>query len=721
MNLPNNLLNYYTREIPMKKYILYFRFFAILLILNLLTVSCIIAQKKPKDQFTFPPLNKIEVPKVQKVELKNGMKLYLVEDHQYPTIDMRAMINVGSIYEPADKIGLASLTGTVLRTGGTEKRDGDEIDRLLETLGATVETDIGEGSGYIYVSVLKEDIDKGIDILADILIHPAFRQEKIDLAKIEARSGISRRNDNVLGIANREFNSLIYGKTHPYARYEEYATIDAITRDDMVSLYKKYFHPNNMIFAAWGDFDVKEFQKKIENAFNKWKASKIEFPPKPQVDYKYKYTINFIQKSDLNQSNILMGHIGGLLNDPDYPALTIMNQILSYERMFKVIRSQEGLTYSPWGYFGADYDHPDVFNCGTQTKSKSTIYAIRLMLKEIKRITEEEVTDEELTRAKESYLNSFVFSFDSKAKIVNRMLTYAYYDYPLDFIDKIKEGVEKVTKADILRVAKKHLHPDELQILVVGKKEDFDEPLSVLGKVNEIDITIPTPKAELPKASAEGMKKGKELIETMVEKMGGKKELTEVKNYSAEFKTTHSTPMGEFSMDGKITIVYPNKVHMMLNTPQGEITMVLSDENAWLITPQGKMPAPTQVKEQMIDNMIRDPIYLNKNLSDFTVQYIGEANFADKPAFEILITRGEKNYKLYLDKVSSLPVGIRMNTVGQQGPTEMEERYSDYRNTSGIMYPYKTTGFEKGKKMSEMIISKSTFNGTVDMKLFENK
>ncbi|MDZ7262075.1 MAG: insulinase family protein, partial [candidate division KSB1 bacterium] len=504
---------------------------AISVLMGLLLAGMALAQKGPKEPFAFPPLHKIEMPSVQKAELKNGMKLYLVEDHQYPTIDLRAMVGVGSIYEPADKIGLASITGTVLRTGGTETRTGDEIDELLETLGASVETSIGQGSGYVSVSVLKEDIDKGIDILADILMHPAFRQEKIDLAKIEARSMISRRNDDVWDITSREFNSLIYGKTHPYARYPEYATIDAITRDDIVAFYKKYFYPNNIIFAAWGDFKAKDMKKKLETAFARWPAAKIDFPPKPKVDYQYKYTVNFVQKSDLNQTHIQMGHIGGLMNDPDYPALTIMNQILSYDRMFKVIRTQEGLTYAPWGYFGAEYDHPGVFNCGTQTKSQSTVYAIRLMLKEVKRMTEEEVTDEELTRAKDTYLNGFVFNFDSRAKIVNRMMTYAYYNYPLDFIDRIKEAVEKVTKADVLRVARKYLHPDKLQILVVGKKEDFDEPLSVLGPVNEIDITIPEPKGEaVPAATPESLEKGKNFLNKVIQACGGLEAFRKIQN-----------------------------------------------------------------------------------------------------------------------------------------------------------------------------------------------
>jgi predicted Zn-dependent peptidase len=325
-------------------------------------------------------------------------------------------------------------------------------------------------------------------------MHPAFRQDKIDLAKIQQRSMISRRNDDIWSITGREFNTLIYGRGHPYARYPEHATIDSIKRDDLVAFHKKYFHPNNIIFAAWGDFDAKEMEKKLETAFAAWPKAEITMPPKPKVDYQYVQTVNFVNKPDVNQTHIQMGHIGGQMNSPDYPALVIMNQILSTERMFKVLRTQEGLTYAPWGYYGADYDHPGVFNCGTQTKSQSTMYAIRLMLKEVKRITEEPVTDEELTRSKDTYLNSFVFNYDTRSKTVNRMMTTAYYGYPLDFINQIKDKVEKVTKEDVLRVAKTHLHPDQLQILVVGKKEDFDEPLSALGKVSEIDITIPQPK-----------------------------------------------------------------------------------------------------------------------------------------------------------------------------------------------------------------------------------
>ena len=203
-----------------------------------------------------------------------------------------------------------------------------------------------------------------------------------------------------------------------------------------------------------------------------------------------------IRKDDVNQSNIYLGHIGGLRSDPDYFALIVMNRILGggfTSRLFRNVRSREGLAYSVFGSYSANYDYPGEFYVGCQTKSESTVKAIRAMLREVEKMKDSEVTDEELALAKDSFLNSFVFNFDTTGEIVNRLMTYEYYGYPSDFLMKIKQNVEKVTKADVLHVARKHLKPDQVQILAVGRPDDFDEPLSTLGPVNEIDITIPTP------------------------------------------------------------------------------------------------------------------------------------------------------------------------------------------------------------------------------------
>jgi predicted Zn-dependent peptidase len=423
--------------------------------------------------------------------------LFLLEDHELPLISVSARIRVGSIYEPPDKIGLAAITGSVMRTGGTVSRTGDEIDEQLESIAASVETSIGLNSGSAFVSALERDIDVGLDILADVLMNPAFSKDKIMLAKIQHRSSIARRNDNVGSIAAREFRKLIYGNDSVYARHTEYATIDNISRDDLVAFHKKFFGPNNMMLGIWGDFDTDEMIRKIEKVFEGWKKVNVELPKVPKVNYKFPQTVNMIPKYDINQSNIYLGHIGGLRNNPDYFALILMNRILGSgftSRLFKNVRSREGLAYSVFGSYSANYDFPGLFYVGCQTKSEATIKAIRAMTEEVRKMTESQVTDEELALARDSYLNSFVFNFDTKGEIVSRLMTYAYFGYPQDFLQKTKESLEKVTKEDILRVAKKYLRPDDVQILAVGRPQDFDEPLSVLGSVREVDITIPTPK-----------------------------------------------------------------------------------------------------------------------------------------------------------------------------------------------------------------------------------
>ncbi len=451
------------------------------------------AQKSPRDKFVYPPLNPIVMPRVEQAELPNGLKLFLVEDHEFPTINLWILVRTGSVFDPPSKVGLAAITGSVLRTGGTKNRTGDEIDRQLDTLAASISTGISSDMGYLSVSALRENFDQALEILAEMLTEPAFSEDKIELARIQQRTAIARRNDNVRGIASREFNKLIYGKDSPYARQTEYATIQAVTREDIVAFYNAWFHPNNAWLGVCGDFDSKEMIARVSAALGKWPRGKLSPEPWPEVKYQEKYSVNLIDKPDVNQSNIILGHIGGLMNHPDYPALTIMNQILSFERLFKRIRTDEGLAYNVWGSYGAGYVRPGVFSCGAQTKSESTVYAVEIMLKELKRIMEEEVSDDELARAKDGYLNSYVFNFETRSQIVDRMVAFAYYGYPLDFIEQIKSRIEKVTKADVLRVARAHLRPDKVQILVVGKKEDFDKPLSTLGGVHVIDIAIPPP------------------------------------------------------------------------------------------------------------------------------------------------------------------------------------------------------------------------------------
>jgi zinc protease len=689
-----------------------------ILALSTLAAGLGFGQKNPKDAFQFPALNKIQTPSIVETTLKNGMKLLLVEDRQYPTIDMRAMIHTGSVYDPAEKAGLASLTGTVMRTGGSAKFPGDALDKLLETLGAEVETGMDQTSGSVTVSLLQEDVDKGLEVLADVLANPLFPQEKIDLAKIELKSAISRRNDDVGQIADREFNALIYGRTSGYARQAEYATVDAITRDDLVAFHKRFYHPNNVILAVWGNFKAKDMEKKIAAAFAALKPEPLDVPKPPAVDYKYDFSVNFVDKPDVNQSNIQLGHIGTTMDNPDYPALVVMNQILSFDRMFKRIRTDEGLAYSVWGYYGADYDHPGSFSAGCQTKSQSTVKAVRLMLEEIRKIQNSEVTDKELQKSKDSYLNGFVFNFDSKGKIVSRQMNYAFYGFPKDFAEMTKAGVEKVTKADVMRVAQKYLKPDQVRILVVGKKEDFDEPLANLGAVNAIDIAIPQPKEAVPEASPEAAKKGGVLLAEALTALGGREALTAVK----AVKISMQMSQGGMSFAGTATVVYPDKMNMVMNTPYGEVTMIILKDAAWMNVPQQPtMPLPETQAQGIRRSMLRDPSSLAGNMDALKVQYVGPKDLNGKTVEDLLVVRGDYAFHLLIDPATKLPAGAVYSEVGPQGPMEMTEAASDYKTFGALRFAMKNVTTAGGQKLSESTITDIQLNPVVDAAIFEKK
>ena len=700
-----------------------FKSIGIILLSILVLSSSAIAQKKPKDTLNFPKLNPVRMPKIERTTLKNGMELFLVEDHDYPTISMRAVLRSGSVYEPADEAGLADITGMVLRTGGTKSMTGDELDEKLETMAASIETDIGTSSGYVGVSLLKEDIDVVLSIMSDMLRNPVFDEEKIELAKMQHRTAISRRNDNILSIANREFFKLIYGTDSPYTRQTEYASIDAITRDDIIAFYERFIHPNNIMMAVWGDFKTKDIIGKFENIFGDWQSTPLDIPSLPEVDYAYRYTVNYIDKPDVNQSNILLGHIGGLKSDPDYAALAVMNRILSFDRMFKRIRTDEGLAYTVWGDYGTQFSYPGVFSAGAQTKSQSTVYAVELMIQEMERMMTEEVTDEEITRAKDQFLNSYVFQFDSKSKIVNQMMTLAYFGYPLDFSEKFIRQVEDVTKADILQAAKSHLHPDAVQILVVGRQQDFDKPLSDLGTVNTIDISIPAPKAEeAPEATAESLTKGRELLEQAVAASGGPDVIRTIKNMKTSLDLIQVTPMGEVSMAGEILIVYPDRMKGAMQTPMGEVTIVITGDEGWMVMPgQGSIPIPENQKQVYRESFLRDPVVLFTRYEEFKIQYVGKRKLGDTEAEELLISAEGHDYHLLLDASTYLPAGYVYNQIGQQGPETVVEYVSEYKETAGFSVPMKSVSTVNENKVSETVVQDIQFNVEVDPAVFQKE
>ena len=447
-------------------------------------------------QIPIPPLHEFKPQEPRRIQLDNGMVIFLQEDHELPLIDGTIRIRGGARDDPAEKAGLAMVYGEVWRTGGTSSKNGDELDDFLESRAARVETGATEDSTTLGWSSLKEDFEQVFPVIVDVLKNPEFRADKLELAKSQMASLISRRNDDVEDISRRESTKLAYGRDNPLARSPEYYTVAAITREDLVAWHQRVVVPNNMILGITGDFDSAAMEAKLRQAFSAlpkgdpFPTTKMVFRPAPQGVF-------LVEKDDVNQSEITMVDLGTDRRNPDYHAIVVMNELFGggfASRLFRNIRTKLGLAYDVGGGVGYGWDHPGIVRISMGTKSATTGAAIEALKHQINELVKGTVTPQELKKAKDAILNSFIFEFDSKDKVLAERMRYEFYGYPPDFLERFRAGIEKVTIADVNRVARKYVRPDNLAILVVGNAKEFDKKLDVFGKVMPVDISIPQKK-----------------------------------------------------------------------------------------------------------------------------------------------------------------------------------------------------------------------------------
>lgn len=447
------------------------------------------------QQVPVPPLPAFHPQEPTRVALPNGMIIFLQPDHELPLISGTAIIRGGARAEPAPKMGMLDIYGEVWRTGGTTARTGDQLDDFLENLAAKVESDDGMDSTSLSFNCLKADFDPVFQVFLELLHQPAFREDKITLAKRQMDTSIARRNDDVGGIAAREARFLVYGKQNPYARIPEYATVAAVTRQDLLDWHQRYVHPNNIIFGITGDFDPQAMEAKLRDVFGSWEKAAV--PAAPEVQFREpKPGYYFIAKDDVNQSEIQMVTLGTHKKNPDYYAIEVLNEVLSggfASRLFNTIRSKLGLAYSVGGGIGTAYDHPGIQEFAMSTKSATTLESVRALNKELENLETNPPSREELQRAKDSMLNRFIFNFDTPEKVLGERMRDQFYGYPADWLERYRGGLEKVTVEDVTRVAKKYVRPKQFAVLIVGNSGEIKDQLKSLGQVTTLDISIPPP------------------------------------------------------------------------------------------------------------------------------------------------------------------------------------------------------------------------------------
>ena len=436
---------------------------------------------RPSD-LKYGPLD-FQVPDATKYrhQLSNGIPVYVAEDHALPLVNVSITLRAGAFLDPAGRPGLAARTGAMIRRGGAGSLSAEQFDERADFLAANVSSFGGGTSSGASLNCITGVVDESLDLFFQMLKSPRFEQERIDVERENQLEDMKQRNDDPETISDREWGWLMRGQEHFTAKELTRDELYAVTRDEMVDFHRKYWRPDNMVIAVSGDVNPQDILAKLERHFADFKVTGPAVPwPPPPPKYTPQAGVYYVDK-DIPQGRVVLGHLGYQRkdwNDPEAFALALMNDILGgggfTSRLVKRIRSDEGLAYSAGSSYGVGEFWPGVFEAYYQSKSETVALAAKIALEEIERIRTQPVSEDELTVSKNSFIDVFPRRFESAGQIASIFADDEYMGRPHDYWKTYRDRMRAVTADELMRAAQKHLQPDQVVLLIVGKWADIE-------------------------------------------------------------------------------------------------------------------------------------------------------------------------------------------------------------------------------------------------------
>ena len=432
---------------------------------------------RPED-LTFAPLS-FTPPEAKTFRhtLKDGTVAYMAPSKEFPLVSVTLTFRGGDYLDPADATGLASMTGAMMRAGGTVSMKPADLDEQLDFLATRVGVRVGATSASASLNCLKTNLDESMRLFVDVLRNPGFDAERLKVQMDEALEGLKQRNDSADAILDREWAMLLYGADHFEARQPTGASLNAITQERLREMHKRIFHPGNVIVAVSGDFDPADMTSRLEKAFEGWaKGETVPEPPAPTATLTP--GVYHVPK-DIPQGKVYIGLRGIKRDDPDYFPMLVMNDVLGgggfTSRIMQSVRSNEGLAYSAGSRLDANPYYPGEVRALFQSKSPTVALAIKLIDDEFNRIRTEPVSASELETAKNSFVETFPQNFASKEAMLSIFVSDELTHRPDGYWKSYRDNVMKVSPEDIQRVATKYLDPKNMAIMVVGNWDQIYE------------------------------------------------------------------------------------------------------------------------------------------------------------------------------------------------------------------------------------------------------
>lgn len=664
------------------------------------------------DRSSAPTPGPARVPTIasyESFELKNGLKVFVVEDHKLPRISMSLILDRDPIVE-GDKAGYVSIAGDLLGAG-TANRTKAELDEEVDFMGARFST----SASSMNVGGLSKYTDNLIEIMADVLLNPSFPSEEFDKLKSQMTSGLKANADDPDAISGNLRGATLYGLEHPYGEVMLEATVEAVTLEDCKNYFSTYFRPNIAYMVVIGDITTKDAKKKLSKALKGWKAAEV-----PSHDYEKTAVpaagrIVMVDKPSAVQSVVWLGNVIDLpQGHPDIEPLRVANQILGggmSGRLFTNLREDKAFTYGAYSSFGVDQLN-STFGASAKVRNEVTDSAIVEFLYEIGRMRNEAVSEEDLIAAKASLSGAFGRSLESTSSAANFALNIARYGLPSDYYNNYLARLEAVTAEDVMRVSKEYMRTENLTISVVGKAQDVAAGLAAFGTVEYFNAEGQTTDAPTFLFIPEGV-----TLETVFgnyyEAMGGVEAL---KALSAIDMKAHLEIPG---MPGKIKMrtakMTPGKF-MMEQSMQGMTVMKMTyvDGVGKQSGMQGKKDLEGEELEELKEQAayVVDELAWMEDLESFT--FDGQTLMDGKAVYQV--SEGDKT--MYFDVATGLFYKSTETTETPQGDMAVTTTIEEWGEFGGVKMP-KVTKQSAGQQQFTIIVDSIEFNEDVKSKLFK--
>ncbi len=639
------------------------------------------AQIDRTKQPTAGPAPKINLGKPQTFELKNGLKVLVVENHKLPKVTASLILDNGPIFE-GEKAGLTSIVGGMMGNG-TIKIAKDAFVEEIDFLGASLNI----GSQSANFNTLSKYFPRILALTADAVINPLFTQEEFEKQQAQLIEGIKSGENSVDEIAGRVENALVYGKNHPYGEFTTETTAKNVTIEDVKNFYTTYFKPTNGYLVIIGDVNFKEVKKLVTASFGKWQKGTLPTTVIPEVKNVATTEINFINMPNAVQSSIsVINAVDLKMSNPDYFPLLLANKIFGgggEGRLFLNLREDKGYTYGAYSSIGNDERTSSTFKSSASVRNMVTDSSVVEFMKEIKTFRDTKISDEELKNAKAAYIGNFVMALERTTTVSSYALNIATKNLPADFYETYLQKINAVTVDDVQRVAQKYFSENNARIVIVGKAIDALPNLEKLPyKINYFDKEAnATSKPELTKSLPAGVTK-LSVINNFFKAIGGEEKIKALKS---TFVTYEASAMGSTiqSAEKRTATQYANTMSMGGNI----LAKVIMTKNG---VTMNKQPLPVPMASEMTNTL---GTFLEMGLLNDEKAILTGIEPIDGNDAYVISTKGEVvSSSIYFDVASGLKVK-ESQTVSMGGQTQSQDAtFSDYKAFNGVKFPGTKTG-----------------------------